>query len=378
MQYPPKMMSLVCLLLLLLNNYVEGQSVFTGYDEYGWVYYFDQDDTAIQCEDYIDCRINCYGSQSCDFASIIGPKYADLYIVCNSNYDKTDYVNTACNSMNIYAEQSNNLYIDVYTNKNYQYQSIYQTYKEFFESTTYTPQNGETVIKCGMDEDDGSNNTILYCGREHTFYSNNGFESVQWIYSNQSSWQYLNDHPDCISTMYCGNNWEHHCSGWIIDGHQNRKYYKCKNTSSECDYFHRYNQHHTPIPSMQILNTTIITVSTSIQQTVEIESKSTSIKQTEIESKSTSIKQTEIESKSISPEPLILSQSIIIIITMSIILILLLATVTMLLFLYKREKTKNEKSQRLQIISMTHTEAPQIEGKASLIDVGQTTFPPTN
>eukprot|EP00484_Ammonia_sp_Unknown_P022767 CAMPEP_0197030392 /NCGR_PEP_ID=MMETSP1384-20130603/9636_1 /TAXON_ID=29189 /ORGANISM="Ammonia sp." /LENGTH=242 /DNA_ID=CAMNT_0042459727 /DNA_START=368 /DNA_END=1096 /DNA_ORIENTATION=- len=175
------------------------------------------------CVDDIDCVVNCYQNNACYGVTIIGPRDANLTINCNSNYQQSGQW-AACQSMNIYAENSTQLVVNVNN-----------AYAEFWANTVYTPQPEDpsapttnTWITCGII---GANNEDTYqqssCTRQTNLYSVYGWQTVDWTYAGNASWT-LTDPSS--NAMHCGEDYLDSCSGLQVFG----MLYNCADESSAC------------------------------------------------------------------------------------------------------------------------------------------------
>eukprot|EP01084_Bolivina_argentea_P320421 555947_1 len=197
---------------------------FTYYD-------YNQPTVPWYCTDFIDCTVNCLGSSACLDATIYGPTNAILTINCDSSRDidgaAASTYGHACSDMIIYAENCSALHINVWNNN----EELYNTY-------IYTPYNPiqptqtNTFITCGIIGTETSKTVTSYsCGFYNQIYSINGWRTVEWSYSGNSSWSL--QQQEAIN-MHCSqyeyNSWDIYCS-LTVDG----IYYRCSD-SSPCDY----------------------------------------------------------------------------------------------------------------------------------------------
>eukprot|EP01084_Bolivina_argentea_P018396 34257_1 len=212
-------MSYIPLSLLLFESTLSQLSQFTKYQQYGAL--FDSYGFgSYSCIDNIDCILNCYGYWACSGFDWIGPKNAKFIINCNANYNGTNnFGSGGCANLNVYAENSSELHINVYNNDD-----------ELQNGMIYTPLNSNinTFIKCGIIGPYNANSVTSSCG-SNNIYSKHGWQTVEWTYSGTASWslqygQYNN--------MHCGTNYVSSCSGSTVDGF----FYRCTNTQSVCDY----------------------------------------------------------------------------------------------------------------------------------------------
>lgn len=218
--------SIMCSLWLVICTVMSSATsqTFTSYEYYEW-----SGDT-LECDDYLNCIINCYGPTACDRVTIIGPYQATLTINCNSLFAGFNDFGQACPHITVYAQNSTQLYINAYNADH-----------EFYTSTIYTPLSNiqtqtsqtNTFITCGIvGQYNVDTETILSCGEGHNIYAQNGWESVQWRYSDNSYWSLTEMDDRYPVTMYCGTDYLYSCRGWDVEG----IYYRCSDRTSQCDY----------------------------------------------------------------------------------------------------------------------------------------------
>ena len=216
-------------LLFILNllNDVHSQilngSLFTNYEFYGW------DNDMIYCDNYIDCIVNCYATAACYYLHVYGPKNAKLTINCNAGFNGNNTnPGYPCGIMNVYAEDSTELYINVY-NEDFAFANV----------NIYTPTSRtvNTFIVCGITDEfseftDRAPSRPEVCGKGNTIYSKYGFSTVEWTYFEDNTWaihQYDNRIVS-VSKMYCGDVYQYSCSGLVPDTDS----VNCRNESSRC------------------------------------------------------------------------------------------------------------------------------------------------
>eukprot|EP01083_Nonionella_stella_P285271 971037_1 len=197
---------------------------FTNYDYKGW------QQSTLNCNDAMPCTVNCLGDTfSCKDAWIYGPISSSLTINCDAQY--------TCATMTIHSENSTTLTINVH-NEDY----------AFSRSTMYTPYHTllpNTFITCSIIEDHNpSGFKSRTCGIEHNIYSLNGWQAVEWSYAGTASWAMV-PHWGFPDAMHCGNDYADVCSYFVADGF----YYRCRNSTSVCDYDRSDEPQHTAQPT---------------------------------------------------------------------------------------------------------------------------------
>ena len=215
-------LSLVFILNLLndVHSQILNGSLFTNYQIYGWT------NNMIYCDDYIDCTLNCYQSYACYFMSIFGPKNAVLTINCHSGFNtaKTNGISqySPCYYMNVYAEDSSELYINVYNERS-----------AFGNVVIYAPTNPavSTFILCGITNADSEYKNSAprtypasgVCSTNNVIYSKYGFDTVEWTYYENNTWATTQWVPTSVDrfnrlpTMYCGDLYQYSCSPLVTD-----------------------------------------------------------------------------------------------------------------------------------------------------------------
>eukprot|EP01083_Nonionella_stella_P158570 516299_1 len=218
-------LTFACILVQMISSRIDlyGDE-FTNYVSKGW------DQSILNCNDSMPCTINCLGdTYSCRDVLIYGPINSSLTINCDARY--------TCEFMIIHSENSTTLTINVH-NEDF----------AFSKSTTYTPHHTllpNTFITCSIIEDQNpSGFESRTCGIGHNIYSPNGWEAVEWSYAGTASWA-LAPNSGLPDTMHCGNDYADVCSVWVADGF----YYRCKNSTSVCDYDRSDEPQHTAHPT---------------------------------------------------------------------------------------------------------------------------------
>eukprot|EP01084_Bolivina_argentea_P256414 431702_1 len=198
-------------------------------------YYYFWGENTLNCNNNVDCIVNCYGNNACDSTTINGPDGAVLTINCDSLFQKHDEEEgKACSNMIIKADNSTKLYIN-----------IHNVDFEFISNKIYVPahnNNSEnnTFITCGVVGVNNNHQLAHYsCTQNNTIYSVNGWKSIQWVFTSNISLSVSN-----TNIMYCNQNYSDSCSVFDVDG----LYYHCNDTESPCDYI-RSNQ---TIPSISV------------------------------------------------------------------------------------------------------------------------------
>eukprot|EP01083_Nonionella_stella_P086779 241270_1 len=229
----------IALSLYTLSLYVVSGKEFT-YDDFSYTA-----TNEVTCPSDQDCVVNCFGRWACGGSPIYGPSNAALTVNCNGDaYDDHIDGGGACSSLEIHAEDSTELRINVFN----EIDSLYDT-------SIYTPTNAaipNTFIKCGIVGPNNLNQQPSYtgrtstapntvCGARNTIYSKDGFESVIWTYGDTSVWA-LNQCSDteCTmmwgthsiqsgNTMMCGDDYSDSCSPLVISNQG--LFFNCDSTS---------------------------------------------------------------------------------------------------------------------------------------------------
>eukprot|EP01083_Nonionella_stella_P108726 316450_1 len=188
-----------------------------------WSYYdYYQASAPYICPDNTNCTLNCYGSNSCFWATVIGPSNAELTINCDSSkdvdYPDSQYArNQACPYMNITARNSTKLTINVYNHPD-----------EFSNSIVYAPFNPHspsevnTFITCGLVNNRTFTGPIIdVCGLYNNIYSVFGWDTISWSFAHTTGWN-TSIYSHSI-TMHCGPNYVTSCSSEVDWDH-----YKCQ------------------------------------------------------------------------------------------------------------------------------------------------------
>eukprot|EP01084_Bolivina_argentea_P045654 84042_1 len=200
-----------------------------------WIYY---DYHAVpyeglQCIDYQNCTLNCISFLACWYTTIYGPKDATLTINCDSSKDGSGPKSEACVKMNINAQNSSQLIVNVYNND-----------LEFSDNDVYAPYNREininqmerdTFITCGIITNLTSNNaTYKNCGHLNNIYSVYGLQTVEWTYYHNTSWSLVASTGVNASKIHCGQYgvYPNKCELAVVDINIDREY-ECNALSND-------------------------------------------------------------------------------------------------------------------------------------------------
>eukprot|EP01084_Bolivina_argentea_P234014 394012_1 len=206
----------------------------------------------IYCDHNIHCTVNCYAQQACGDTKIHGPNNATLTINCNSEglSSLPGYAEkgTACQSIDVFAENSTQLYINVYNE-----------ILSLSNAWIYLPTNNKTnntIITCGIigpytsQSEEPSNTAFTICGYKNRIFSRHGFRSLIWTYYGTNEWALKLDadkYPP--NRMYCGDDY----TLWCYDFKVRNRMYSCLDKSSPCysSLYVAQTDYPTEIPTIQ-------------------------------------------------------------------------------------------------------------------------------
>ena len=166
--------------------------------------------------DGIDCEVNCYSDGACYGAEINGPLNAKLTINCNSGADVDttfSYPFPSCRDMNVYAEISTELEINIY-NQPAEFQSIQSIHHGLCQQQELQIHSSHGVIGSSTD----SSNHDAVCSNSNDIYSINGWKTVEWKYDQYATWALGETNTN---VLYCGTTYSESCNidvdEYIID-----------------------------------------------------------------------------------------------------------------------------------------------------------------
>eukprot|EP01084_Bolivina_argentea_P216113 367149_1 len=161
----------------------------------------------VHCGDNSTCNLYCHSRFSCQQVALYCGNNSNCRIYCNADISSFNGYSHECQSMIVYAQDSNSLSIDVYNNL-----------KAAELMTVYAPNTGissPTVIHCGINTFVQSNSQ-LSCN-QMTIYSVEGWNDVQ-IQLGMTAADVFGDYSSKEHQMYCGLNNEYFCFGWAPNG----------------------------------------------------------------------------------------------------------------------------------------------------------------